>query len=396
MSEKRTNNPEFSAYSEDSRRDAETLQEKETRPGTESETRMDTRDSMRGADVRPLPYALMVENSLTGMYIVQDGKIVFSNERFAEMFGYGREELIGKDSLNLVPARDRKTVEAFRKMRLNKENAPSEYEIRGLKKDGKIIWTVRRNVLVEYDGKPAILGSAVEITKRKDMESRLKKSEEILRFLSNQLLQAQENERKRIARELHDTVAQNLTGIKFYLSHKPDLMADDKRTLTEILQPAVELADRSIRDVRRLINDLRPPCIDDLGVLATIDWHFGQFAKRNPGISIVKDIGVLESQIPDALKVVIYRLLQESLNNVARHSKADKAELTIEKEGDTLTFRLEDNGSGFDIKRALSPDHPEKGWGIIGMKERAELSGGMFSIESPPGGGTRVAVSWDY
>lgn len=347
------------------------------------------------ADFRKRLYVLMVENSLTGMYIIQEGKIVFTNERFADMFGYRREELVGQDSLNLVPPGDRGKVEAFRESRLRNQNAPSEYEIRGLRKDGKIIWTGRRNVLIEYKGKPAILGNAVEITERKNMESRLKKSEEILRFLSNQLLQAQENERKRIARELHDTIAQNLTVIKFYLNHKSVLFGDDKRILTEILQPALEMADQSIRDVRRLINDLRPPCIDDLGVLATIDWHFGQFARRNPAIEITKEIIVRESEIPDALKVVIYRLLQESLNNVARHSRADKVKLTISKERSVLLFRLEDNGSGFDIDKALSPDHPEKGWGLIGMRERAELSGGLFSIESSREAGTRVAVSWN-
>ncbi len=392
-SEKQT---KISASSESFRPESEKLAEKAKLRETISETRRDADDSVGDAGFRPWPYMLMVENSLTGMYIIQDGKIAFCNERFAEMFGYRRDELIGQDSLKLVPPRDRKTVETFREMRLSKKEAPSEYEVRGLKKDGKVIWTVRRNVLFEYDGKPAILGSAVEITERKHMESRLKKSEEILRFLSNQLLQAHENERKRIARELHDTVAQNLTGIKFYLGHQSDLLKDDAGTLTAILQPAVELADRSIRDVRRLINDLRPPCIDDLGVLATIDWHCGQFAKQYPDISIVKDIAVKESEIPDALKLIIYRLLQESLNNVARHSNADHVKLTIKKECDTLTFRLEDDGSGFDIERALSPDHPEKGWGIIGMKERAELSGGLFSIESPPDGGTRVSVSWIY
>ena len=389
------NNPKMPSAPERSRSDAERDSEENGLAEIELEQQRNLDNSMHSADYRKWPYVLMVENSLTGMYIIQDGRIVFSNERFAEMFGYRRDELIGEDSLNLVPARDRGTIKTFRENRLNNQHAPSEYEVRGLRKDGKIIWTGRRNVLIEYNGKPAILGNAVEITERKNMESRLKKSEEILRFLSNQLLQAHENERKRIARELHDTIAQNLTVIKFYLNHKSDLFGEDERILTEILQPAVEMADQSIRDVRRLINDLRPPCIDDLGILATIDWYCGQFARRNPGISISRDISVRESDIPDALKMVIYRLLQESLNNVARHSRADKAKLIIKKKKNSLLFRLEDNGSGFDIERALSPDHPEKGWGIIGMKERAELSGGLFTIESSKEKGTRVAVSWN-
>ena len=372
----------------------EALLEENRRLKTELEKQRGVAAATCEVDCRPWPYGLMVENSLTGMYIIQDGRIVFSNGRFAEMFGYSRDELIGLDSGNLVPPQDRDTLAALRERRVRKNDAPAEYEIRGLTKDGRVIWTVRRNVLIDYDGQPAILGNAVEITMRKNMESRLKKSEEILRFLSTQLLQAHENERKRIARELHDTVAQNLTGIKLYLSHRMDRYDADGRLFNEDLLPAVEMAEQSIRDVRRLINDLRPSCIDDLGILATVKWHCGQFQRRHPDILVVKNLDIQEDDIPDALKVVIYRLLQESLNNVAAHSRADRADLTIQKKDGVLFFALRDNGAGFDINRALAPGHSEKGWGIIGMKERAELSGGLFSIDSSPKKGTRVLVSW--
>ncbi len=372
----------------------EALLEENRRLKTELEKKREVGAATCEADCRPWPYKLMVENSLTGMYIIQDGRIAFSNGRFAEMFGYRRDELIGLDSRNLVPPQDRDTIAALRERRVRKNDAPAEYEIRGLTKDGRVIWTVRRNVLIDYDGKPAILGNAVEITVRKNMESRLKKSEEILRFLSTQLLQAHENERKRIARELHDTVAQNLTGIKLYLSHRMDRYGEEGRLFNEDLLPAVEMAEQSIREVRRLINDLRPSCIDDLGILATVKWHCGQFQRRHPDILVIKNLDIQEDDIPDALKVVIYRLLQESLNNVAAHSRADRVDLTIQKKDGVLFFAFRDNGVGFDIQKALAFGQPEKGWGIIGMKERAELSGGLFNIDSSPKKGTRVLVSW--
>lgn len=339
-------------------------------------------------------YSLVVENSLTGIFIVQEGKIVFCNQRFADMYGYDFKELVGMESLDLVAPQDRSTVASLREKRLKGDILPTEYEIRGIRKDGKIIWTIRRNTLINYHGKPAILGNSIEISERKNVESRLKKSEKILRFLSAQLLQAHENERKRIARELHDTIAQNLAGIKFYLSHKIESIGDDRFLSLKALQPAVEMADRSIREVRRIITDLRPPCIDDLGILATINWHCRQFKKKYPGITIVQEFEIDECDVPDPLKLIIYRVLQESLNNVAKHSGADKVKLVIKKELNTLVFMVEDNGSGFDIINALSPKQAEKGWGIIGMKERTELSGGCFSIESSVEKGTKVLISW--
>lgn len=340
-------------------------------------------------------YSLVVENSLTGIFIVQEGRIVFCNQRFADMYGYEREELIGKDSLDLVPAQDRTTIAALREKRLQGTATPSEYEVRGIRKDGQIIWTIRRNSLINYNGNPAILGNSVEISERKNMESRLKKSEKILRFLSAQLLIAHENERKRIARELHDTIAQNLAGIKFYLSHKIESMENRQYLSQKTLQPALEMADRSIREVRRIITDLRPPCIDDLGILATINWHCRQFKKKFPEISIVQDFGIEEKDIPNSLKLIIYRILQESLNNVAKHSGADQVKLAIKKDKNTLVFSIEDNGSGFEIINALSPKNSEKGWGIIGMKERTELSGGFFSIESSLEKGTTILITWE-
>ena len=340
-------------------------------------------------------YTLVVENSLTGIFIVQEGRIVFCNQRFADMYGYTCEELIGRDSLDLVPPQDKTTISVLREKRLKGVVLPSEYEIRGIRKDGQIIWTIRRNTLISYNGKPAILGNSIEISERKIVESRLKKSEKILRFLSAQLLQAHENERKRIARELHDTIAQNLAGIKFYLSHKIESMGNDQYLPQKDFQPAVEMADRSIRELRRIITDLRPPCIDDLGILATINWHCRQFKKKYPEISIFQEFEIDENDVPDPLKLIIYRILQESLNNVAKHSGAHEVKLLIKKYQNKLVFKIEDNGSGFDIINAPAPELSGKGWGIIGMKERTELSGGCFSIESSREKGTKVLISWE-
>ncbi len=221
----------------------------------EIQNQQDTIKALQADQNRREFYSLLVENSLTGIFIVQDDRIVFCNHRFAKMYGYTREELIGKDSLDLVPSADKQSVANLRTQRLmGKKDMLSEYEVRGLRKDGQIIWTMRKNTLVDYNGKPAILGNSIEISERKNVESKLKKSEQILRFLSSRLLNAHENERKRIARELHDTIAQMI-----------------------------------------------------------------------------------------------------------KHSAADSVWLWIKKEKNKLIFKIKDNGSGFDIKEALSPKNPEKG-----------------------------------
>jgi PAS domain S-box-containing protein len=138
-------------------------------------------------------YSTLVEDSLTGIYIDQDRKIVFANKRFAEIFGYSRDDLIGMDSWKLVHAEDKALTDAIRRQRLEGEQAPSEYEARGLKKDGETIWVARRNTRIEYKGRPVILGNLVDITKQKQAEQ----------------------ERERLVRELQDALAQvkTLSGL---------------------------------------------------------------------------------------------------------------------------------------------------------------------------------------
>ncbi len=149
-------------------------------------------------------YSSLVENSLTGIFINQGGKIIFANQQFAEIYGYTREEIEGIEILKLVHPQDRPMVEDRQTRRLQGEEVPSEYESRGLTKDGRTIWVSRRNAIIEYQGKPAILGNIVETTQRKQIEEFLQQSQRELRLLSSQLIAAQENERKWIAQELHE------------------------------------------------------------------------------------------------------------------------------------------------------------------------------------------------
>ena len=160
-------------------------------------------------------YSTLVEDALIGVYINKDGKIEFANDKFAAIYGYSKNEMIGMDSALLVHPEDRPWVQEFREKRLRGDKVPSEYEIRGLKKNGDTIWVLRSLSVINYQDGPAIAGIVQDLTKRRRAEEALRESDKELRILSNQLLSTEEKERKRIARELHDGIGQALSAIKF-------------------------------------------------------------------------------------------------------------------------------------------------------------------------------------
>lgn len=238
---------------------------------------------------------------------------------------------------------------------------------------------------------------SIEITERQRAEEALRKSEEELRHLSSQLLKVQENERKRISRELHDSIGQSLTAIKFGLENARSQVAQDTAEASvELLATLIPLVQEASEEVRRIHTDLRPSMLDDLGILTTINWFCREFQLIYTGIRIEKQLDIKENDVPEPLKIIIFRILQEALNNVAKHSHADLVRLYFGKTDEIIRLAIRDNGRGFDMWDVLSMEEAEKGFGITSMKERAELSGGTFTIESSPGEGTVVEASWPY
>ena len=340
-------------------------------------------------------YSTLIEQSLTGVFIQQDERIIFANERFAQMHGYRKEEILGIESLKLIHPGDRSMVREYRQGRMHGKDVPSEYEARGLTKDGEVIWEVRRNTLITYGGRPAVLGNAADITQRKRMEAALIASGKGLRLLSAQLFSAEENERKRIAQELHDSIGQSLGAIKFSLENVINRMSGDAALPeAKLMQDIIPLTQKAIEEVRRIVMDLRPSTLDDLGILPTISWFCRQFQEVYSNIRIETGIGIEEEDVPDSLKTVIYRILQETLNNIAKHSRASRVRLSLKKTGEDLELFIEDNGVGFNVEKTLAVETGRKGFGLASMKERAELSGGIFIVSSIKGEGTKVRSTW--
>lgn len=232
---------------------------------------------------------------------------------------------------------------------------------------------------------------------RQRAEEAFRKSGEELRLLSSQLLTAQETERGRIARELHDGIGQSLSAIKFRVEDALGQLAKGStESSVSNLVNLIPVIQSTVEEVRRITMDLRPSTLDDLGILATIAWLCREFQSTYSTVEINREISAEESDVPNPLKIVLYRVLQEALNNVAKHSGANMVTISLAKKDNTIQLAIEDNGCGFDVDEARSVESSKRGFGLGSMKERTELSGGTFVINSAKGRGTFVLASWPY
>ena len=223
----------------------------------------------------------------------------------------------------------------------------------------------------------------------------LEKANKTLRHLSSRLLSAQEEERKRIALEIHDTIGACLSAVKFKVqgtlagieTKNQAEVAESFKALTPVIQEGIE-------ECRRLQQDLRPSILDDLGLLVTLSWFCRRYQTIYTGIKVDLEQTLEESDIPNPLKVVIFRVTQEGMNNIAKHSKSDVVHMSLRKMDGRIELVLEDNGQGFDLKKVLGSEKTKQGLGLTSMAERTELSGGSFAIESAEGKGTVIRASW--
>ncbi|MFH0823575.1 MAG: PAS domain S-box protein [Pseudomonadota bacterium] len=237
--------------------------------------------------------------------------------------------------------------------------------------------------------------AALEIT-RKQAEEAVAQSENQMRHLSIQLLKAQEDERKRLAQELHDGIGQSLSAIKFRLETAAKQCEEDPAVSNGRvpLGMLVSMIRRTIEEVRQIAMDLRPSILDDLGLVATFSWFLREFQNTYCDMKVEKVIRLDENDVPEPIKIVIFRVAQEALNNVAKHSSAGVVQVALKKRRGLIELAILDDGKGFDRDPVrLSRSHGG-GFGLAGMKERTELSGGVFHLTSEPGQGTAVKASW--
>lgn len=215
--------------------------------------------------------------------------------------------------------------------------------------------------------------------------------DEATRLRATQIINAQEEERKRIARELHDETSQVLTSLLISLA-----VLEESITTQEARDRIAEtrrLAHRTLRAIRNLSIDLRPSALDDLGLLPALRWYIKEYQQKFPIKVDFQAIG-LKKRLPAEMETALYRIVQEALTNIARHAHADSVQIMVQEEEDAVSATITDNGRGFDSSQSQRIPGPgqEHGWGLVGMHERAHLLGGILTIDSAPGKGTTIKI----
>ena len=246
------------------------------------------------------------------------------------------------------------------------------------------------------DGK--LIGFSVQerdMTEWVKAEEALRASQRELRRLAAQHLTIQEAERRRIAVDLHDGLGQSLSLLKLGIQEALRQMgASVPPKAVESVKQLIPKVAGALNDLRRVAMDLRPSTLDDLGLLPTLSWFVREFEIANPNTRIEKHISVIEKDVPEPLKLTIFRILQEAVNNAVKHSDAGCIRVSLHKEDDVLAFTIEDDGKGFDPGALASRGAARRGLGMQSMRERAELSGANYAVTSAVGQGTKVCVGW--
>jgi PAS domain S-box-containing protein len=231
-------------------------------------------------------------------------------------------------------------------------------------------------VVRDESGRPIkMVGACMDVTEQR-------KAEAALRALTRRLVQAEENERRRIARELHDRVGQNLSALNINLDILLGRLQDG--ALRRRLEDSLKLVDATLQSIENVMADLRPALLDEYGLAAALAWYGEEYSQRT-GIRVGVEAGEAGRQLRPEAAVALFRIAQEALNNAAKHSSAKTVTMGLEEDGGELTLSVRDDGKGFDPAAA-----PRGRWGMTTMRERAEAAGGAFSIHSSPGNGTTV------
>jgi PAS domain S-box-containing protein len=349
---------------------------------------------------------LAINQSSEGIALVDmEGNLQYLNNSFAEMHGYSADELVGK---NLSIFHTPEQVPMVKAANLEiKEKGFFKGEIWHAKRDGTIFPTLMNNSLVKNDsGELAgMLGTIRDITKRKKMENALlkahneleikvqKRTEELrktsdqLHHLSQYLQSSIEKERAHIAREVHDDLGQLLTAVKMDLSWLGKKIHKNQKKLIAKTGSTITIVDQAIRTVKKIISTLRPGPLNDLGLVAAIEWQVEDFINRT-GIQVKLSINPSEFKLQSDLSTTIFRIIQESLTNIIKHSKATKVKLAITKNERLIEIFISDNGVGIVGEQI----NDYKSYGIIGIKERVNSFNGKIEISSRPGQGTTLDI----
>lgn len=306
------------------------------------------------------------------------------NEAAERLLGLSRDELLGKTDFDFFPehearffqAKDREVLSTCRLLEIPQEEIQTRH--------GPRVLHTQKIPILDAQGVPRFLaGISRDITALVEAQAEVVRSHAQLRRLSGRLQQAQEEERRYLARELHDELGQILTGLKLELSALGRKL--EKRKTPLHLERALQLTDSSLATVRRVATRLRPGVLDDLGLKPALEWLL-QGLRQSSSLQIELDYE-LDLELDSELRTTLYRLCQEAMTNVLRHAQARSVRVRLSRLSERVELIIEDDGKGFDPRNSNSGR-----LGILGMRERVHLHGGHFDLENRPSGGTRITV----
>lgn len=315
---------------------------------------------------------------------------IYRSPASIRLTGWADEERRQSGMLGYIHPEDLPAVRETLDQVIRNPGKPFKIALRSLHKEGHYVWfegTVT-NLLGEESIR-AIVINLHDITDSKEAEQRLNESTAELRLLASHLQDVREEERTAMAREIHDELGQQLTGLKMdvsWLSKRADLNDEVSRAK---IKGILSLLDVTVSTVRRLAAELRPAILDDLGLPEALEWHARQFCERS-GIQCAVKIRGNRTALPPGVATGLYRIFQEALTNVARHAKATQVSAELDMGPDKVDLIISDNGKGFDVHRIIGA---KKTLGLLGMKERALMMCGRCEWTSESGEGTTIRVS---
>jgi two-component system, NarL family, sensor histidine kinase UhpB len=326
------------------------------------------------------------ERAPIAIWVTHHDRIVFCNRACARLFGApSPASLIGRPLYSLLAPESHTSVRRMMAQALKAGTPLPRINERIARLDG----TVREVEIAAADlpdrGGTVLQMVITDITEKHRESRELERSRSELRRLSANLVHAREEEHRRIARELHDELGQQLTALKMELT---GLAAQGLPAAPHPRIAALcDMVDQTVAAVRRIATDLRPLMLDDLGLIAAIEWLARESARRL-GVDITLSLGDADPPIDDAATIALYRMVQKALTNVARHANASRASIELRRSETSLTLTVQDNGVGIRKGAAFS----EGSHGLMGIRERARMLGGTLEIDPAPGGGCRITI----
>jgi PAS domain S-box-containing protein len=323
--------------------------------------------------------------------IDQSQHIVLFNAAAEAMFGCPRDEALGAPLIWFIPERMR-GVHADHVRRFGQGGAATrrmgaQRIVMGLRRNGEEFPIDASISQVDEGGGKLYTVILRDVSERVRFEEALRRSKEELRELGSAAHAAREQEMTRIARELHDELAQSLTALQMDVAWARERAAGSEPAMTERLARMDALLKLTVAATRRIASDLRPLMLDDLGLVPAVEWLVEGFAQRS-GIPCELDVSLGELELPQAHATAVFRIVQESLSNVAKHAAASRAKVSIASDGGQVSLTIADDGAGFTPTDARKPNS----YGLLGLRERASLLDGEASITSAPGEGTCIRI----